>query len=127
MSERDGGVDALAGEQQRQWEPDEGRAPDDNGPLAARGDVVALEQAHHAERCAAHEAGATTHESAHRALGQAVDVLLRRDEVDDRFGVETVGERELHEDAVHRVVGDEFTHDRLDLCLGGRRRQVDMA
>ena len=34
VGERDGGVDALAGEQQRQRQPDERRAADDDGPLA---------------------------------------------------------------------------------------------
>ena len=44
-----------------------------------------------------------------------------------RLGIETVGKRELDEDAVHRRVVDERTDRRFDLGLCRRRRQVDVA
>ena len=57
VGERHGGVDALAGEQQRERQADQRGAPDDHGPPAGGLHAVALEQAHHAERRAADEAG----------------------------------------------------------------------
>ena len=63
--------------------------PTIDGATAGRLDAVALEQADHAERRAPDEARHAAHEPAHRALGEAVDVLLGRDQVDHGIGVET--------------------------------------
>ena len=75
----------------------------------------------------ADETRPAAHEAAHRALGEPVDVLLRRDQVDHRLGVEAGGQRQLDEDAVHVGVGGELGDRRLDLALRRRRREVDVA
>ena len=71
--------------------------------------------------------GHAAHEPAHRALGEPVDVLLRRDQVDDRVGVEAARERQLDEDAVDVGIGGQLGDRGLDLALRRRRRQVDVA
>ena len=67
-----------------------------------RSHAVALQQAHHPERGARHGPGEAAHQAARSTLGQPVDVLLRRDEVQHGLRVEAAGQRQLHEDAVHR-------------------------
>ena len=71
--------------------------------------------------------GDAAHEAAHRALGEPVDVLLRRDQVDHRLGVEPVRQRQLDEDPVHVRIGGQLGDRRLDLALRRRRREVDVA
>ena len=54
--------------------------------------------------------------------GQPVDVLGRVERVDDRVGVEVVGQRQLDEDAVHLVVGVQLARPGPAGPPGRRRR-----
>ena len=74
----------------------------------------------------ADEPGHAAHEPAHRPLGEPVDVLLRRDQVDHRVGVEAGRQRQLDEDPVHVGVGRQLGDGRLDLALRDVGRQVDV-
>ncbi len=94
VGQGDRAVHALAAEQQHLGEAGERAAPDDGGPLAAGGHAVAFEQAHHTQWGAADMTGQAAHEAAHRALGEPVDVLLRRDQRQHGLGVEAGGQRQ---------------------------------
>ena len=117
MGQRDRGVDAFAAEQQHHRQADQRRAADDDGPLADRRDRRSAEQPHHTERRAADVTRLAAHETAHRRLGQPVDVLLGRDHAQHRLRVEVAGQRQLAEDAVHRRVGSQRGDDVLELGL----------
>ena len=56
-----------------------------------------------------------------------VDVLLRRDRLDDPVLVEVARQRQLDEEAVDRVVGVERRDRREDVLLGRVRRELDVA
>ena len=71
--------------------------------------------------------GTPAHEAAHRPLGEAVDVLVRRDQREHGLGVEPVGQRQLDEDAVHVGIGGQLGDGRLDLALGDAGGQPDVA
>jgi hypothetical protein len=58
---------------------------------------------------------------------EAVDVLHRGHRVDDALLVDAVGERELDEQAVDRVVGVQLLDEREQLGLGRRLRQPHVA
>jgi hypothetical protein len=50
-----------------------------------------LEQAHHAQRGARHEARLVADEPAERSVGQTVDILLDRDAGKHRAGLDPMG------------------------------------
>ena len=56
---------------------------------------------------------------------ESVDVLLRKDVIDNRVGIDLLRQRHLHEDAMYGIVGVEPLDEREELGLGGRRRQPD--
>ena len=119
VGERHRGVATLAAEEQHLRQAGEGGAAHHHGALADRRHLVALEKTHHAERGAADMAGLAAHEAAHRPFGESVDVLLERDLLEDLLHVETVGQGELAEDAVHRRIGGELGDGVVHLCLAG--------
>jgi hypothetical protein len=83
-------------------------APDDDGVAALEGDVVEAQGLHDAGG----RAGATGRqpevEAPHVDRVEAVDVLVRIDRCEHGVAVDLIGERQLHEDAVHGVVGVEL-------------------
>ena len=95
MADGHGGVGPFAGEEQRERKSDQRGSTDDYRVLPGRRDVVALQQAHDAERCARDVPGPTAHEASHRCLGQTVDILLGRYEVENPLRVEALGRLEV--------------------------------
>ena len=58
---------------------------------------------------------------------EAVDVLLRRDRVDDRLVADVLRHGQLHEDAVDRRIGVEVLHELDERLLRRLGRQADLA
>ncbi|MCY1225554.1 hypothetical protein D9M72_377520 [compost metagenome] len=54
---------------------------------------------------------------------QAVDVLFRKDRLDDRLGVQVLRQRQLHEDAVNGGIRIELRNQRGEFFLRGCLRQ----
>ena len=61
--------------------------------------------------------GHSLHEASEARIGEPVDILRGRDQVDDRTRVEAIGQRQLHEDAVDGRIGGERGDDVLHLGL----------
>ena len=85
---------------------------------------IALDQEHRAGRRAGHEgrvdlAGA---ELADIDEVEAVDVLFRRDRLDDLAGIDVAGQRKLDQDAVDRGIGVELLDQREKIGLARCRR-----
>ena len=69
-------------------------------------------------------AGAAAPQPADIERVEAVDVLGRIDRVDHALRIDLLRQRQLHQDAVDRVVGVELRDQRQQLGLAGRRRQA---
>ena len=98
---------------------DDGAAPDDHRPAAGEGDAVALEQGDDAGGGRRGEPRLVEPEAADVDRVEAVDVLVGIDAVEHPLLVDLPGERELHQDAVDRVLGVELVEQGEELVLGG--------
>ena len=82
-------------------------AADDDGVLAGDGNLAALEDFNHAGGRAGRERGTAGLETAGVDGMKAVDILGRRDRVEEGLGVNLFGKRKLDQDAVDVVAGVE--------------------
>ena len=106
MGDGDGGV--LFKKHQRQRFSDDVAAADDDGIFAGEVTVDRFEHLHDAVG----RAGAKSCDAGHEASGiefmKAVHVLVRINGFDDAGGVDVMGKRQLHENAVHTLILIEF-------------------
>ena len=114
-------------EEMRHRLADDRRAADHDGARALERDLVLVEHPHDAERRARDERRPAEVEAAGVDRVDPVDVLLRRDRLDDPVLVEVVRQRELDEEPVDRVVGVERRDRREHVLLGRVRRELDVA
>ena len=78
-----------------------------------------VEQLDHPGRGAGHHSGGATCEQAGADRTEAVDVLGRVDRGDHPVGIDVIGNRQLNQDSVDRVVGAEVRDQIEQLRLGG--------
>ena len=62
---------------------------------------------------------------AHILRMETIDILLRTNVPDDRVGIDVLGQRHLHEDAVHRGVTIQLLNERQQRRLGRISRQTN--
>ena len=137
----DGDRAALAHQQQRHRHADDVRRADHAGlEPAQRGRAPVRHGAHRLDQLQAALGRARAEErlvplerdAADVGRREAVDVLVRRDRVRDLGRVQVRRQRQLHDDAVHRVVAVELADERQDFSLARfcgelARRRVDPA
>ena len=87
-------------------------------------DVIAVEQLDHAERRARVEPGNVAREPAGAQDREAVDVLVRVDQLDQRHRIEVLGERQLQQDRGDLRVGRQLRDQGPELLLRRLGRQV---
>ncbi|MCY1365305.1 hypothetical protein D9M69_521450 [compost metagenome] len=97
---------------------DDVAAPDHHRVFALELVADALQHLHAAVGRAGPETGHAGHERACAGDVEAVDVLGRRDRLDDLLRLNVRGQRKLHQDAVDGGVGIECIHARKQCCLG---------
>ena len=85
--------------------------------LARRIDAVGLQQLHHAQRRARHEARLTVHQPAGVHRMEPVDVLVRIDQPQYARLVKVLRQRQLHQNAVDGRVRIEPLHRLLEFLL----------
>ena len=108
------------------------RLPDDDRPAdhdcvgSLDRDLVLGEHAHDPERRAGDECGTPEVEPPGVHGVNAVDVLRRIHGLDRFRLVDVAGQRQLHEEAVHSVVGVQVCEESQELGLGGVRGQTDV-
>jgi hypothetical protein len=120
VRERDGRVDALPREQQRERRADDPAAADDGHAPARERHLVVLEQGADPEWGAGDEARQAEREAAEGFGMEAVDVLGRRDRELQLLRGPAVGQRHLQQDPVHvRIVAQRGeARERLLRCAG---------
>ena len=112
---------------------DDVRAADDNRLHAREGQAQPLaglvDEDHRARRRAGDQraAGVPDREQADIDGMKAVDVLVRRDRLQDPRRIDVLGQRQLHENAVHGGIGVERLDEREQLRFArlGRQRVLD--
>src|SRR5690606_8351563 len=97
--------------------PDDVRAAKDDGVLAGDLDLTALQELHDSCRRGRHEGRVADQHTTHIFGMESIYILRWIDGVDDLFLVDVIGEGELDEDAVHRVVGVQALDDGKQLRL----------
>jgi len=106
------------------WSISETAAPDHHRVGAFDLDLVAVEDFHGAQWGAGGEGRRAEQQLARRARVQRVDVLRGVDRGGDRVCGDSLGQRQLHENSVDRVVAIQLFDDQENILLGGRCGQV---
>ena len=81
-------------------------------------------QSHRAERRAGHERGQAGGEPPDIHRMKSIDILARIDGVEHGAGIDLLGQRKLHQDAMHILVGIEFRDQRHQIRLRHVLRQL---
>src|SRR5207249_7060696 len=103
--------------QQRNRLAHEQNSADHHGSLARQPDTRLLDEIHDPERSAGPESGLAGEQTALAHWMKTVDVLLRRQTVNDALLVEPFRKRELDEDAMHVAIGVQLVDHREQLAL----------
>jgi hypothetical protein len=76
---------------------------------ACKRHACVLEEPHDSRRSAGYDARPSREQRAEVRFVEAVDVLLRRDRLEHARRIDVLRQRQLHEDAVHRRIGIQFS------------------
>ena len=121
---RDGHGGVLRQQQLRDRLADDVGAADHHGVHAGERGVHRLRQHDAAERRARHQRRQAAGKPPGIDRVKAVDVLGRVDRRDHLLGVDLLGQRQLHQDAVHRRIGIELADQRQQFGLAHGLRQL---
>ena len=110
-------IATLANEQDGLWKSSKCRTTNDYNLLTLGRNFVALKQTHHTKRCARCMPRKTTHEAAHAALSQTINIFLGRQQCKHRLCVKMLRQRQLHQNSVHRWVCCKSAHFCFNLFL----------
>ena len=86
--------------------------------LARSGDIVALQQGDDAQRSCRDETGQTQRHATGIHRVYAVNVLSVVDSVDDMLLIDVLGQRQLHDEAIHVIILIQFLDAIQQLLLG---------